>query len=314
MRVDTSGGTNQFIAPFITILDGTWHHVVYTLNSGAYSVYKDGVRVNSSTYIHGTGFSNSSNLTTNVNGVMPVALDDVRIYNRALSAQEIQQLYAQGSANVAHSSPVTLSSGLVGYWTFDGPSINWRTGAVADSSGQGNTGQMIAMSTSSSPTPGKIGQGLRFNGSSSYVNVTDASNNFSFTNTTFTVTAWIKTTADGYIVAKEANTSGWGLIITGGHAEIYLKNANAAIPVSRASATPLGEADGKWHFVVGVATTNTSAPFGNTASIYVDGVAQQWNAQTRRMGLHASRIIASYYRKTLNRQLLSRRHRRRTHI
>jgi hypothetical protein len=53
-----------------------------------------------------------------------------------------------------------LSDGAIGYWTFDGGSIDWRTNTVADMSGQGNTGSLISMSTTSSPIPGKIGQAL----------------------------------------------------------------------------------------------------------------------------------------------------------
>jgi hypothetical protein len=99
-------------------------------------------------------------------------IDDVRLYNRALSAQEIGQLYSIGAANVAHSNTVSgtgLNSGLVGYWTFDGPSMNWRTNTVADQSGQGNTGTLVSLATSTSAVPGKIGQALKFNGSGQYI-------------------------------------------------------------------------------------------------------------------------------------------------
>ena len=66
----------------------------------------------------------------------------------------------QGAANVAHSNTVSLSNGLVGYWSLDGSQTNWTTGKTSDSSGQGNTGQLISMSTSTSPVAGKIGQAL----------------------------------------------------------------------------------------------------------------------------------------------------------
>ena len=81
----------------------------------------------------------SSNNSNFFNG----SIDDVRVYNRALSVQEIQQLYAQGAANIDHSNTVALSSGLVGYWTFDGSQTNWTTGKTNDSSGKGNSGQLL---------------------------------------------------------------------------------------------------------------------------------------------------------------------------
>jgi hypothetical protein len=40
------------------------------------------------------------------------------------------------------SFPAIISNGLVGYWTFDGGSIDWHTNTVADMSGNGNTAYM----------------------------------------------------------------------------------------------------------------------------------------------------------------------------
>ncbi len=92
-------------------------------------------------------------------------IDDVRIYNRVLKADEIAQLYKLGTANAGHSNTTAVSNGLVGYWTFDGGVTNWTTGTTQDVSGTGNTGSLSTMSTSSSPTVGKIGQAFTFNGS-----------------------------------------------------------------------------------------------------------------------------------------------------
>ncbi len=54
-------------------------------------------------------------------------IDDVRVYNRALSAGEIKRLYNMGGVALKIGSPSTssgqLAQGLVGYWTFDQPDI-----------------------------------------------------------------------------------------------------------------------------------------------------------------------------------------------
>jgi len=52
-------------------------------------------------------------------------MDDVRIYNRALSTDEITKLYNQGAATKQASTktPVDLQTGLTGHWTFDGPDM-----------------------------------------------------------------------------------------------------------------------------------------------------------------------------------------------
>ncbi|MBU6232213.1 hypothetical protein KGP36_06220, partial [Patescibacteria group bacterium] len=125
-------------------------------------------------------------------------IDDVRIYNRALSAAEVAQLYNSSSEKVAMSanppaSVSTLSQGLVGYWPFDGKYTNWATGKTSDLSGNGNNGQLIGMSTTTSPAQGKIGQALSFNGTSQYVDEgTPASLSLGNTGT---VSAWIRSTA-----------------------------------------------------------------------------------------------------------------------
>ena len=105
--------------------------------------------------------------------ILPAHSTTCAIYNRALSASEVQQLYGLGagthvntsSANLQRGS--SLANGLVGYWTFDGSDISGST--VYDLSGNGNNGT----NNGATPTIGKLGQALKFDGSSSYVNIPD---------------------------------------------------------------------------------------------------------------------------------------------
>src|SRR3989344_8460947 len=70
---------------------------------------------------------------------------------------------------------LTLSSGLVGYWTFDG--VNITSGTVYDSTGNASNGSFeqggSSITATSSVVTGVIGQALRFNGSSQYVDLGD---------------------------------------------------------------------------------------------------------------------------------------------
>ena len=98
-------------------------------------------------------------------------IDEVRIYNRALSATEVAKLYGSGavktnasSANLDNGS--SLERGLVGHWTFDGADV---TTVVADRSGQGNNGYFIGGATLSAKVIGKLGQALRFDGADDYL-------------------------------------------------------------------------------------------------------------------------------------------------
>jgi hypothetical protein len=88
--------------------------------------------------------------------------------------------------------PVDHADDLVsGYWTFDGQNTHWNTNTTEDLSGQGNTGTLVSMSTTSSPTRGKIGQALNFNGSTDYVNNTTFI--WPGNSTSTTISLWVKT-------------------------------------------------------------------------------------------------------------------------
>jgi len=98
LRIDTSGGTNQS-AGNISTLDGTWHHIAWTLDNGARKGYKDGVLIVDNAYNHGSGFGAATTdlIIDNPNSVgFNGSIDEVRVYNRALSVGEIQQLYNMG--------------------------------------------------------------------------------------------------------------------------------------------------------------------------------------------------------------------------
>jgi hypothetical protein len=112
----------------------------------------------------------------NNNNVLNGFLDDVRIYNRALSADEVKRLYQLGAttkvAETLNENP-NLERGLVGHWTFDGPDF---TDKVYDKSGQGNHGYVYGSATSSVKTLGVLGQGIKLDGVDDLINVgSDAS-------------------------------------------------------------------------------------------------------------------------------------------
>ena len=148
---------------------GQWYHVVlvHTWGSGAGTkFYVNGVPVAMSAWGPGTGdeimATNSSNrrlgYSANAGLGMKGLIDDVRIYNRALSADEIKRLYNLGGTVKLNSSTVSnnsLQNGLVGWWTFDGKDVS---GVQAyDRSGTGNRG---TLTSGPARTIGKIGQGL----------------------------------------------------------------------------------------------------------------------------------------------------------
>jgi len=94
---ELSGSSNHFTSTHI-INDDVWHHMIATRGGAALTFFVDGVQVATSTT--GTNSLNNNgmeigraNWTSNEHWDGP--LDDIRLYNRALSASEAMQLYAK---------------------------------------------------------------------------------------------------------------------------------------------------------------------------------------------------------------------------
>ena len=115
---------------------------------------------------------------------------------------------------------LNLSNGLVAYWTFDGKDTPWTSSTAAttlDKSGNGNTGTLTNMNQSTAPVPGKIGQALKFDGSSGYVSASPIS---SLTDN-LTFSAWlnwtgVNTTLPIPFYNGDSGPNGYGVIISGG--------------------------------------------------------------------------------------------------
>lgn len=143
---------------------GSWHHGCGVYTASTIQVYLDG-NANLAPVSHAlvpTGIIEtkigrlSGSTAYDFNG----QLDEVRIYNRALSADEISKLYQT-------TTPTGVDTSLKGYWSFDGNATNWTsstTGTVTDLSGSNLTGTFTNMNQSTSVASGKIGQGLKFDG------------------------------------------------------------------------------------------------------------------------------------------------------
>jgi len=190
---------NHRINPSYTFAIGKWYHLVGVMDGDTIYLYANGVSIGSTTLGEDIGNSVSTLKIAqrgDLGGSYSTCIfDDVRIYNRALSATEISQLYnsTQAKFNAPDPSPGSLTSGLVGYWTFDGKDL--LTGLALDRSGQGNNGNLVSMSTSTSRVQGKLGQALNFDGTNDYISFPG---NSAITNpTAITLSAWFKASKVG---------------------------------------------------------------------------------------------------------------------
>jgi hypothetical protein len=253
-----------------------YFHFAGVNNGGILSLYINGVLQSGTSvpYVHcldGNFYLGENTLigdTSKFAGMM----DDVRVYSRVLSVTEIQQLYKQNATQINSSKNDFLTNGLVGLWSFDGKDMNWGANKVLDRSGQGNDGTLYGMSTTSSPTNGKLGQALKFRGVSSgtYVNLGTSA---TLTPVNFAVSAWVNagsgtyTGGYGYVYSNArdcctAGQNGINVFFTSGILYAVIWNGGSAASVN----SPVAVAQNSgWHHIV--ATYN-----GATLAVYVDGV------------------------------------------
>ncbi len=264
-----------------TLTLNQWTHAVVTFNRDSASpsatnilIYENGVEVTYTAPLDGNTLDSdaASNLVIGNDRIFNLArtfdgfIDETRIYNRILSADEIKRLYNIGGT-LKINKPVysgSLTTGLVGYWSFDGPDMSGTT--AIDRSGQGNNG---TLTNGPVRTVGKIGQALNFDGSNDYVdtNVEEVGgvDLFATSGTAWSVSIWGKQSANGTLIARGSADTGTRQF------QIYNQTTGTNNPtiVLRGiqNTYDLGGLNGLWHHYV--VTWD-----GTTAKFYFDSVAQ----------------------------------------
>jgi len=218
--------------------DERWHHVAHVFGGtvGGQKIFADGVQ-------RASGAKSSSNFTTQTgvnlgfsndagNGFLRGLLDEVVVFNRALTAAEIQALYAAGGsglckpdtdgdgvANLADACPATPARAAVDAAGCTGgcfgPPANrvswWRgEGNAADSAGT-NAGTLAGGTAFDS---GQVGQAFRFDGVDDRVEIPSFG---SFTRVT--VQAWVyregaTNRRESLVSYKEGNNPSCGFVLS----------------------------------------------------------------------------------------------------
>ncbi len=267
-----------------------WYHLAATVN-----------RTDVVFYINGQEVQRNVSIGTVTNGLYPTeplrigvgyslnhyfngTIDEVRIYNRSLSATEVNALYdtgktykfemlgavEKGGLNDTPAPTITDETGLVGYWKMD----DLTNGNTTDSSGQGNSGSVIGATFNS----GRWDKGYNFDGSDDYINAGN-STSLNTTATALTVSFWAKAdtiSAWDAPIGKthDANWYGWGFstltttdtmnfFVAGGYVDSS-QFANISFKSGEQS---------QWHHWVGTYD-------GAAVNIYKDGVAGISGAKT----------------------------------
>lgn len=250
-----------------------WYHFVFVVpagsNSGSTLGYIDGVLKSTvteagaslaiNTLVPSTSDIGSDGGLNFYNG----SVDDVRVYNRELSAAEVQGLYQLGNSKINTSQNEFYTSGLIALHSFNGADLTTTTST--DRSGQGNNGTLI-----NGPTPaiGRIGQALHFiSASSQYV---DLGNTNNFTSGGFTLSAWFKLTTTGSAqpILRKRPASGnngdiWIILNDAGDAEAGIYDGTNW---SEFATSGINYFDNEWHHIAISANTSNFI-------LYIDGVS-----------------------------------------
>jgi hypothetical protein len=149
------------------------------------SFFIDGLLSSSSTFSNPIPNTTGNNVRIggsepNGGGAWFGLLDDIAIYNRALTEQEIQNLYTGTTPLPCVSLPSNLQQGLVGYWPF--------CGNANDESGNGNDGTVNG-ATLTEDRFGNANAAYGFDGVDDYIN---CGNNDALNLNNFSISVWHK--------------------------------------------------------------------------------------------------------------------------
>lgn len=200
---NTSGGATSDQIP-----TNEWVHVVGTYDGSTFRIYTNGVE---GTPVSGVSLGSGGNprfgMSGDCSGLFDVALDDIRIYNRALTSFESGIISERGMVTF---KPVDRS-GLAGHWQF-----NENTSTTAgDVSGNGNKGTISGAVWAN----GKLGKALSFDGVND--NVRMATSSALQITGNVTVAAWVKYTSLDASVDSNSIV-GVGAVDNGDSANNYL--------------------------------------------------------------------------------------------
>ena len=254
-----------------TYNDGNWHHVVSTINysTGAFNVYIDQtLRITGTNASISRGTADKVQLGTNYGSqFLNGNIDQVRIFNTALTQSQVTQLYQENNSTVG-----THLFGCIANYNLDGNAKESMGTTAYD-----GTETDITYRYDGTPTAvdfgvgGKSNYGARFNGSNS---ILTAPRMFS-TNSSYSISFWAKmatgATNEACLIWQISGTSqrSFGLSYSGSGVTYNFgfnhKFATNTGQNNLASFTP----DGNWHHFSGSFDSST-----NTGSIYIDGNIQ----------------------------------------
>ncbi len=232
-----------------------WYHVAGTYKDGVGKVYVNGILDGTATGSDLPIRSNTSSLSIGsaasytptyykYNGV----IDEFKIHRIAFSESELRRRY--------------YSQDMRGSWEFDDVK---GSGIAADDSGNGNTGTLTNMTTSTCWLDGRVGRAVDFDGTNDYVDCGDDSS-LEITDEV-TVEAWVKpdTSSGSHVIACKGSYT-YYLSTNSGNAEFKVGKADRSGWNVTATGTTSLDSDRYYH----IAGTYKDG----VGKVYVNGTAE----------------------------------------
>lgn len=263
--------------------DGNWHHIVLTWNGStdANTIWLDTVSQGAGTGTSGGGgaVDSTSNATDfkisdipsgGTNADWAGSIDDVRIYNRAISVAEVTALYESYNPGIVVSD---LQKGLVGQWKMDG---NAKDATPYSAHGT------VTAATLATDRKAQSNNAYDLNGTTAYISIPD---NSRFTIPAgFTYSIWVNTSttaANSVFMAKYKDTATTARETYLGYQgaanrriQWFVYDNTAGVCIGGNTSTDVMSL-GEWHHIVATydgGTTNSSL------KLYMDGVSVTLNA------------------------------------
>jgi len=260
----------------INITSKTWYHAVVTyIPSTSVTFYMNGVNQGSFTT------SVPSSITTNslvlgdcakTSDVGPFSgyVDDFRIYNRALSLQDVTALYNYNGSTIPMAITSTLNTGLMAYIPFEGGSVQDVLGALTAPTWTGTPAF----------TTGKVGSTALNLSANPAAGIVNTCIDYTLTSlpSPFSCSVWINPASVGnstdLSILCFGNTSSWGydiaLCVNGVYVDACISGnqaANAQICYRNAASYV---AANTWSLVT--CTMSATPTAAGTNSLYINGV------------------------------------------
>ncbi len=262
---DGYNGDNNLTVPIqdLAVLN-EWSFICFTLDGSKYSYYLNGTLRLTGNFIvpintNGTSFVVGNRQDSYV-GYWDGQIDEVGVWNRALSSDEVFKLYNNGIGRqysfekTLVNSTTNLEENLVAYWKLNGNSNDIF-------------GLKNGVDTNIIYESGKVGECARFDGATSVIKVGD-SNDYFLGTRNFGICAWVKRDVTGvrHVVFCQVNAFGADNTLSFNFEINNLNNLTFniydGIIVINASSVAISDTD--WHFI-------SVTRRGNFLDFYKDG-------------------------------------------